>query len=216
MSSSFPNGTIFSITTTLATATVTTTISNANPGVATSTAHGYTAGDILMLSAVSGKLDKRIVRVSAPVTNSFSLEGINTTSTSLYPSGFGVGSAQEASGFTPISQVTDVTSAGGEQQFYNWVYLEDGRQRQRPTFKNARSITLVMDYDPSLAWHDALLTADQLGTEAVLLASLPSGAKIYYSVFVGFDGEPSFTINENQKTTCSLSLACPLSTRYAS
>jgi hypothetical protein len=216
MSASFPNGTIFSLYTTLATATVVTAISNTNPGVASSTAHGYTSGDILLLSMVSSKLDKRVVRVDNEAANTYELEGINTTNTSLFPSGFGVGTAQEASVPIPISQVTDVQSAGGEQQFYTWVYLEDGRQRQRPTFKNARSMTIVMDYDPALAWHAALLTADQLGTEHVLQAALPSGAKIYYSVFVGFDGEPSFTINENQKTTASLSLACPLSTRYAS
>lgn len=216
MSSSFPNGTIFSISTTLAAAVAISAISNANPGVASSTAHGYAAADILMLSAVSGKLDKRIVRVAAsPPPNTFGLEGIDTTSTTLYPSGFGVGSAQKVTAFTPISQVTDVQSQGGDQNFYQWVYLEDGRQRQRPTFKNARSMTLAMDYDPSLSWHAALLLADQLNTEAVLQAALPNGSKIYYSVFVGFDGEPSFTINQNQKTTCSLSLACPLSTRYA-
>ena len=146
----------------------------------------------------------------------FNAEGIDTTSTTTYPSGFGVGTASKVTSFTSISQVTDVQTAGGEQQFYQWVYLEDGRQRQRPTFKNARSMTLVMDYDPSLAWHSVLLAADLAGTVYVMKALLPSGAVIYYSVYVGFDGEPSFTINENQKTTLSVSLACPVSTRYSS
>jgi len=149
-------------------------------------------------------------------TNAFDLEGIDTTSTTLYPSGFGLGTAQLASNFVSISQVTDSQTSGGEQQFYNWTYLEDGRQRQRPTFKNARTLTLTMDYDPSLAWHAALLAADQAGSVYVLRASLPTGGFLYYSAYVGFDGEPSFVINENQKTTATFSLASPFSTRYAS
>ena len=32
----------------------------------------------------------------------------------------------------------------------------DGRQRQRPTFKNTRSLALTLDYDPTLAWHAAM------------------------------------------------------------
>ncbi len=216
MSSSFPNGTVFSLATSYAATKTVTAISNATTAVASSVSHGYSAGDIVILGN-SSRLDQRVIRVAANAapTDLFNLEGIDTSSTTLYPSGFGVGTASKVTSFTAISQVTDVQSAGGEQQFYQWVYLEDGRQRQRPTFKNARSMTLVMDYDPDLAWHDDLIAADLAGTVYVLKASLPSGAVIYYSVYVGFDGEPSFTINENQKTVLSVSLACPTSTRYA-
>lgn len=216
MSSSFPNGTVFSLATSYAATKTVTAISNATPAVASSVSHGYSAGDIVILGN-SSRLDQRVIRVAANAAPAdlFNLEGIDTSSTTLYPSGFGVGTASKVTSFTAISQVTDVQSAGGEQQFYQWVYLEDGRQRQRPTFKNARSMTLVMDYDPDLAWHDDLIAADLAGTVYVLKASLPSGAVIYYSVYVGFDGEPSFTINENQKTVLSVSLACPTSTRYA-
>lgn len=214
MSASFPNGTIFALATTLAAAKSVTAITNANPGAATSTAHGYTDGGILLLNMPS-RLDQRVTRVAGSATNTFNLEGIDTTSTTIYPTGFGVGTAQLATNFVSFSQVTDVQSAGGEQQFFQWVYLEDGRQRQRPTFKNARSMTLTSDYDPSLPWHAALLAADLANTVYVLRATLPTGAVIYYSVYVGFDGEPTFTINQNQQVTISLALANPQSTRYA-
>lgn len=214
MAASFPNGTIFALATTLGSPVPISSISNANPGVATATAHGLTDGDILLLSMPS-RLDQRVVRVDDAATNAFALEGIDTTSTTLYPSGFGVGSAREASNFTSFSQVTDVQTAGGEQQFYTWQYLEDGRQRQRPTFKNARSMTVVMDYDPSLPWHDALLAADLTQEVYVLRASLPNGSVIYYSVYVGYDGEPTFVINQNQQVTATFALASPQSTRYA-
>lgn len=98
---------------------------------------------------------------------------------------------------------------------HTWQYLEDGRQRQRPTFKNARSMTVVMDYDPSLPWHDALLAADLTQEVYVLRASLPNGSVIYFSVYVGYDGEPTFVINQNQQVTATFALASPQSTRYA-
>lgn len=213
MSSSFPNGTIFAIAPTLAAAKTVTAITNASPGVASSTAHGYPDGSILLLSMPS-RLDQRVVRVASTAANTFALEGIDTTSTSLYPSGFGVGTAQLASGWVSLSQITDSQSSGGEQQFYQWTYLEDGRQRQRPTFKNARSLALTLDYDPTLSWHAAMLAADQAGTVYPLRATLPNGSVLYYSAYVGFDGEPTLTINENMRTSASLSLASPFSTRY--
>ena len=49
----------------------------------------------------------------------------------------------------------------------------------------------------------------------MLQAALPNGNKLYYSVYVGFDGEPSFTINENMKTVATFALANPQSTRYS-
>jgi hypothetical protein len=216
MSSSFPNGTVFSISTAVSASKVVTAISNAAQGVASSTAHGFTDGDILIMTAASTRLDGRVVRVANDDTNAFDLEGINTSNTTLYPSGFGVGSAVEASTFVALSQTTNTATSGGEQQYFQWVYLEDGKQRQRKTFKNARSLQWTADYDPTLAWHTALLNADEDGTTRVLLATLPNGSKIYWSVEVSFDGEPTFNTNQNQQVVATFSLVNPVSTRYAS
>jgi hypothetical protein len=213
MASSFPNGAILALATTLAAAKTITAITNANPGVASSTAHGYANGDILLLSMPS-RLDQRVVRVSGTAANTFNLEGIDTTSTSLYPSGFGVGTSQAATNFISLSQVTDIRTQGGDQQFYQWTYLDDGRQRQRPTFKNARTMNATLDFDPTLGWYSALQSADLANTVYVLRVTLPSGTVIYYGVYVSFLGEPTFTINENQKVPVNFSFAQPVSTRY--
>lgn len=216
MSSSFPNGTVFSLSTAVAATKVISGITNANPGVATSTAHGYTSGDIILLTAASTRLDGRVVRIDNEAANTFELEGINTTSTTTYPAGFGVGTGAEVSTFVSLSQTTNTASSGGEQQYFQWVYLEDGKQRQRKTFKNARALQWTADYDPTLSWHAALLAADEDGTTRVLLATLPNGSKIYWSVEVSFDGEPTFNTNQNQQVVATFSMVNPVSTRYAS
>lgn len=215
MSSSFPNGTVFALSTASGSAKDISAITNADPGVATSTAHGLANGDILLLSLASTRLDQRVVRVANQAANTFELEGIDTTSTTIYPSGFGVGSATAMTTFVSLSQTTNTQTSGGEQQYFQWVYLEDGKQRQRKTFKNARSLQWTGDYDASLAWHQALLDADEDGTTRVLRATLPNGAKIYWSVEVSYDGEPTFTANQNQQVVATFSLMNQVSTRYS-
>jgi hypothetical protein len=214
--SSFPNGTIFSLGTTYAAPKIISGISNANQGLASSTAHGFGDGDVLVISSGWPRLEGRVARADTILTDSFVLEGIDTSSTNIYPAGAGGGRAVKVTNFVPISQVTDSASSGGEQQFYQWIYVEDGQQRQRPTFKNARSLQLTLDYDPDLAWHNALLNADLINTPHVLMASLPNNSKIYYNMYVSFDGEPTFTANVNQQVVATFSYANPRSTRYAS
>lgn len=155
-----------------------------------------------------------VIRASAVSTGSFSLEGIDASDTGRFPAGGGAGSAQKVTTWVPISQVTDSATSGGEQQFFAWVYLEDGVQRQRPTFKNARSMQLTMDFDDSLPWHAALLKADRAGVPHALRIALPNGSSIYYNMYVGFDGEPTLDINQNMQVSATFSFANPRSQRY--
>lgn len=215
MASLFPNGAIVSIGTSYSAAKTITAISNADPGVATAATHGFSDNDILVISSAWPRLDQAIVRVANSDTGTFALEGVDTTDTTLYPTGGGAGTAREVMTWVPLSQITNSTMSGGEQQFFSWQYLEDGVQRQRPTFKNARSMEFTMDFDASLAWHDALLTADRAGTPHALRVALPSGGTIYYNVYVGFDGEPTLDINQNMQVTASFAFANPRSQRYS-
>ena len=65
----------------IAAAKTITAATNAAPGVFTSTAHGYTDGDHILLE-VEGMptLNKRVFQVYASATNTFQLEGIDGAS----------------------------------------------------------------------------------------------------------------------------------------
>jgi hypothetical protein len=218
MSSFFPNGSQFAISGALEAAKTVTAISNANPGVASAASHGYANGDILVQSA-NGLLDLRVARAANIATGTYELEGIDTTSTARYPTGFGVGTVRRAgtatTGFTTISQIDSIEPSGGEQQFKEWSYVDDPRSRQRPTRKTARKMKFTMDYDPALAWHAALLTADQDAGVRVLRIVLPDSSKLFYSVYVSFDGQPALQQDDNMKVVAEFALACPDLTRYA-
>jgi hypothetical protein len=217
MSQSFPNGTVFSVSTALATAIPLTAISNASPPVA-STSTPPTVGTYGVIESPWSGLNNRVSRVATVVAaTSFTLEGFDTTNTTQYPAATDTGTFQSVSSWVQLSQVTNIAKSGGTQQYFSWQYAEDphNTQIQRPTFKNARTLTLTLDYDPALAWYAALEAADQAQVPVVLKAQLPSGAILLYYVYPAFDGDPSMNLNKNMDNTATFSQIAPL-TRYTS
>lgn len=216
MSSFFPNGTQFSFSTALGSAIPVTAISNADPAVASATAPP-TDGSIVVVTSDWSALNETVARTTGEVAGtSFELEGVDTTSTTRYPAGEGAGSVQVASSFVGLTQITDSTLSGGEQQFFQYQYVEDvnNRQRQKPTYKNAMVLTLTMDYDPTLPWYDDLIAADQAGALVVFKTVLASGDTVLYLGYPSFNPTPTFSKNQNQQVTATFSLVCqPI--RYA-
>lgn len=214
MASQFPNGTIFAVSTAMGAAIPVTDITNADPAVA-SAASPPADDSIVLITSNWPDLNDRIAKTDGANSNSFQLLGIDTTDTDRYEAGEGDGSVRVASGFVNLSQVRESTKAGGEQQFFTWQYLEDrsSRQRQRPTFKNAKTINVTLDYDPALAWYEALDALDKANEMVVLRATLPNGAQMFYPVYPSFDADPSLTMNENMTNTATFSLAGDF-TRY--
>lgn len=207
MSSTFINGAKYAVSTSLAAAAVVSAISNADPAVAT-TATPPAEGDVLILLSGWTEVNETVVRASAVTANSFTMEGVDTSDVVRFPAGEGTGAYQTAGGFVGVSQVRDVVVSGGDQNYYNYQYVEDqsGRQRQKPTFKGATSIALTMDYDPSLAWHETLVELDRLREPVVLRETLPTGDVIYYYGAIAFNKVPTKSINENMTVSASFSL----------
>lgn len=204
----FINGTKYAVSTTLAPLSPITGITNAVEAVASATVLP-TDGDIVVLNSGWTELDENIARVKDAATGKFTLEGRNTTDTTRFPVGESAGGYETAGGFVSLSQVTSVELSGGEQQFYTWQYIEDptGRQRQKPTFKNAQSIVIEMDDDPNKPWHAALTELDRKGTPCVLREILANGDTIYYYGYISYQKVPSKTMNENMKVSATFSLA---------
>jgi len=215
MSANLPNGTKIAIASAYGSEFAITALSNASPAVATAAAHGQADGGIIVVESGWAALDGRTVRVDGSDAGTFQLEGINTLSTRKYEAGAGIGSARPVTAWTPITQVTGSNSSGGEQQFVQWVYLEDGQQRQRPTFKNARALQITLADDPSLPWNAVLKAADEDGEPRAVRFALPGGGFIYYNMYVSFNDEPTTTANEIMTVTAYMSLVAP-SIRYAS
>jgi hypothetical protein len=185
-----------SLATTYASAVTVTALTNANPAVATSTAHGYSNGDILEITSGWSRLNNRLVRVAGVTANTFNLEGIDATSTTLYPAGTGTGTARKITAFTQISQILELTSSGGEMQFVTYSFLEQDFETQLPTQSSPQNLSVTIADDQTLAGYIAMKAAAQTRSLTGLRAQLPNGSVLYYNGYVNFDETPSMTKNQ--------------------
>lgn len=216
MSVKLPNGAIFSIASAYGAAKTVTNVTNANPGVAASTAHGLTNGTILEVTSGWTRLDGRVARVSGAVTDNFGLEGIDTTSTSTYPTAAGGGSVRAVTTWQQISQVLESSSSGGEQQFFNYSFLEDsGDEKQIPTIRSARSISLTIADDDSLPQYAVLSQANDDRLPRTIRFQLPGTSVLYFRGYIAFSKMPTTTKNQAMAMTLTISLTGD-PTRYAS
>lgn len=206
MSVSLPNGSTVAIASGYGSPKTITAITNANPGVASSTAHGFDDGDYLEVTSGWSKLNNRIVRVDNKTTDAFDLEGINTTSTSLFPSGGGAGAARDITGWTQLAQITDSSSEGGEQQFLTYQFLESDGEMRIPTTKTAAGITFTIADDPSLPGYILAKEANDDRVPRAVMVTLSNGAKLLYNAFISLSVIPSLTVNQLMTVQVTLSL----------
>lgn len=215
MAVSLPNGSLVAIASGYGSSQTVTAITNADPGVASVTAHGYSNGDIVEITSGWSRLTDKVVRVANVSTNAFDLEGIDTTSTTIYPAGAGTGSVREVTGFTQLAQITGSTSSGGEQQFLTYQFLESDAEKRIPTFKTAAGITFTVADDPSLPGYILAKEANDDRLPRAVRITLANGAVLLYNAYISLSTIPSLTVNELMTVEVTLSLlAEPV--RYAS
>ena len=121
-------------------------ISKANPGEVTSTAHGLTNGNyVLILGSGMTQVDNRVFRVAGVTANTFQLEGEDTQ---LYDSATG-GNAYLITLGTTVSTVTDVSQTGGEINYVDTTTIHLNIQTQAATTTSPVVYSLTNIWDPS-------------------------------------------------------------------
>lgn len=207
MAAALPDGAVVSLATTYDAASKTiTAITNANPGVASSAAHGYLAGALLELKSGWNRINDRIIRVANPAGGTFELDGIDTTNPDFFPAGTGVGSARAITAWTQVSQIIEFTTNGGEQQFVNFSFLEEDYERQLPSITSAQSITMRIADDASLAGYQALKAASDLRKNRALKLTLKNGDVLLYNGIVSLNETPTLTKGQVMAVTATFSL----------
>lgn len=193
MAVSLPNGVQFALATAYGSALTVTAVTNASPAAATSTAHGLANGDFVWVTSGWSKLNDRVARVSGVTANTFNLENIDTSSTTLYPAGSGIGSVKKITTFQQVSQVLDCQTSGGDMQFANYSFLEQDFETQLPTQASPMVVTLTIADDSTLAGYIALNAAAEARDTRALKAVFPSGKVLAYNGYVSFNTTPTLT-----------------------
>jgi hypothetical protein len=207
MSVRLPNGALVAIAASYGASKAMSAISNAATAVATLEAsHGVIAGDYLEVLSGWSKLNNKIVRAGTVSTNDVNLEGINSTSTDIYPAAGGAGSVREILTWTQLSQILTSGSSGGEQNFLDYQFLEDDAQKRIPTFKSASGISFSIADDPTLAGYILASAANDDRAQRAVRITLPGGSVLVYNAYISLNKTPSLTVNEIMAVEVTLSL----------
>lgn len=206
MAVSLPNGATVEIASGTGSGLTVSALTNANPGVATSTAHGLTDGDYVIVTSGWSRLTDRVVRVDDSDTNTFALEDIDTSSTSVYPAGAGTGSVKKVTGWTQLQQILTSTSNGGEQQFLDYQFLESDAAKRIPTFKSPAGLAFTVADDPTLAGYILAKAANDDRLPRAVRVNLPNGAKLLYYAYISLAPSPTLSVNEVMAVQVTLSL----------
>lgn len=200
-----PNGSTFDFAKTYGDEVTILSISNANPAVATmETGHGLVKDDIVVVQSGWVKLTGRAFKVGTVTGDTVVLVGVNTLSTQSYPSGSSAGSAKKVEEWVNIPQITEVASSGGEQQFYQFGFLEEDEDRQIPTTKSPSTLTLTVADDPSQPYVPVVEAADELKEERIQRLNLVNGDIILYNSIASITNTPSLTRNQIMVRTITL------------
>lgn len=182
------------IASTLGTQFTVSAVSNASQGVATlSASHGVVANDIIVLTSGWARLNSRVVRAESVSTNDVTLDDINTTSTTDYPAGEGIGTGQEITAWTNITGLRpDFTASGGGFEELDVTEISDIRRIVIPGLAQPIALTFNFHWPAASAWQSVVESAANSGTLTPYRISLGT-KRIYGNAYWGFINEPSNT-----------------------
>ncbi len=131
------------IATTFVTGVAISALTQANPGVAASVAHGVTAGAIGYIDSVEGMtpLEGQAVRLSSVVTDAFSLESIDTTN---MPAFTGTALFHRASAWVTLDKATSYEVPEGAADKLDPTTLLDDRRREENGLLSAQGINIAL------------------------------------------------------------------------
>ena len=191
------------VQTAIAAAKTITAITKANPGVVTAAAHGYANGDYVYLG-VNGmfEVDQRVFRVANITTNTFELEGEDTTTYNTFVAG---GSGAQLLTFgASFNTVQDVSFSGGEPEFADTTTVHDNVRRRVPTVVSSMSASLNAIYDRTDPAEIELAKATKQKTQRAIRLRFSNGNKLVGSAFASAAGVPTGSAQEVVKTPITL------------
>lgn len=212
-----PNGSTHWLYTALSTpAKAVSAISNAVEAVVSCTAHGFSNTDIVFINSGWGRLNRRAYRIKSVTTDTFVLEGCNTTNTTFYPPGSGGGTAAEATTPIQVTQVLAATTSGGEAKKVRYKYQENDVDLEINDGFNPVSRTMEIDADAiGGPGYSLLQTLTDTGAETVVKTMTKSGSFTLTPCTVALNEEVIFQDGQVNRVRVDIS-GTNRSVRYAS
>lgn len=168
-------------------------ITKAAPGVISSTAHGFTNGDVVLLE-IQGmvELNGYLCKVVNIATDTFQVAGvdgstgIDTTNFSTFTSG----TAKKVTLGTSITGVQEFSFSGGEIKTEDTTTVNDVVDTQIVVGATAQAADMTVQWDPSSAAQQAMLAAFRTRANKGFKCLWPDGAFVLWYGTVGYTGAP--------------------------
>lgn len=177
-------GSQFAYGATFGTTVTATAFTNATSAVITAAGHGIVVGDFVeILDSPWQRLTGRVFRASAVATNDVTLEGCDTSSTTLFPASGGVGTTyRRIITWTNITQVVrDIEISGGDLKTADITGIADVVEKAIPTFRSPPTLGLPFFADASMSWLAALRTATVDNSIKSFRMITPAGNRVVLS-----------------------------------
>lgn len=189
-----------------------TAITKADPAVATSVGHGLSVGAILLLKIVGmAQLDYRVVRVgTVPTVDTFSLEGVDSTTYDTFTSG----TAEEVTFGASASTFQDVSASGGEAASILVSTIHVDQDYDIPGNRSPLVFAFGSLWDPADAALLALAGFDDIKTACCVRLVFATGARILFAAYASANLSPTGSSGQAVTTPVTLRLRSRL-TSYA-
>lgn len=166
----------------LAAADTITGITKASPGVVTATAHGLNNGDYVKLSAQGMyQVDSRVFRVANKTTDTFELEGENTTAYDTFTSG----TAEAITFGTTMTTAVSLQASGGDFDFIDVTTIHDNVKKQVPGTAAAGVYNFENLWDPADTALAALKVASDNQAQRAIKFRFAGGQIVTFNSYVG-------------------------------
>lgn len=206
MAYGFPEGAKFYFSNTFASPKTVSNITNANPAVATATAHGYADGDEILLTSGWEDATDTVYTIDQLTADTFSLLGLNADNTNFYAAGTGGGTAKKISGWLEIPQVLTISTSGGDARFTTISPIARRNAINVPTGFNPTSISLSLGHDASNATYQEMLDISRSLSTVAFKMVLSGGAVTYGYGYMSVSEVPSLNVNQANTVTAALTL----------
>lgn len=165
-----------------------TALSKANPGVATSNAHGYTNGNyVTVLASGMKQINNRVFRVANQATNTWELEGEDTTNYDTFTAGT---SALLTFG-NSFNTLASISVSGGEADMIDATTIHDTLKKLRPGMFSAIQFSFDSQWDLADTGLQAAIAASKINAERAFLFTFADGKKMAFTGFIGASGVPT-------------------------
>lgn len=208
-----PTGTLFDIASAYTAPIAVTAVSNATQAVVTTAAaHTYSNGDFVEIN--NGWFVNRVFRILSAAGSSLTLEGMDTTSATLYPSASAAGTIRRVSTWTRITTPMQPQVSGGDPNTVNFRYTDNQQTFTITDGFQPVTETLSMDADSNTtAGYLALRALTASGAVSALRKTLRTGSVIVTPCTVALNESVLFQEGAINMVRCTFNAAGAI-TRY--